>query len=144
MQQRAILRLDKPRVTKFCAALDILVARNLIRFWKKPSYSEAFFNPNDEEMRAFLELPVEMCAILLERDQGDSYQLDFLRSSPQAVEWILQLTPSMLDALFENFHAQAETSVTPPFLAVVRSRAHAAMASFCFGVMPPSAMFGRS
>jgi hypothetical protein len=34
--------------------------------------------------------------------------------------------------------------VIPPFLAVVRSRAHAAKASFCFGVMPPSAMFGRS
>ena len=35
-------------------------------------------------------------------------------------------------------------TVIPPFLAVVRSRAHAATASFCFGVMPPSAMFGRS
>lgn len=105
-----VLRLDTPRVTKFCAVLDTLVARNLIRFWKKPSYSEVFCNPNDEELRAFLELPVEMCAILLERDQGDSYQLDFLRTSPQAVEWILQLTPNMLDALFENFHAYAETS----------------------------------
>src|SRR5690606_35901148 len=34
--------------------------------------------------------------------------------------------------------------VIPPFLAVVRSRHQAAMASFCFGVMPPSAVFGRS
>src|SRR5690606_7798228 len=31
----------------------------------------------------------------------------------------------------------ASSEVIPPFLAVVRSRHQAAMASFCFGVMPP-------
>ena len=36
------------------------------------------------------------------------------------------------------------TTVIPPFLTVARSRGHAASANFCFGVMPPSAMFGRS
>ena len=36
-------------------------------------------------------------------------------------------------------------SVFPPFITGAISRAHqAAMATFCFGVMPPSAMFGRS
>jgi dolichol-phosphate mannosyltransferase len=34
--------------------------------------------------------------------------------------------------------------VIPPFLAGLRSRRYAAMASRCFGVMPPKAMFGRS
>ena len=35
--------------------------------------------------------------------------------------------------------------VIPPFITGAISRAHqAAMATFCFGVMPPSAMFGRS
>ena len=34
--------------------------------------------------------------------------------------------------------------VIPPFLRVVRSRTHAAIASFWARVMPPSAMFGRS
>lgn len=38
----------------------------------------------------------------------------------------------------------AFATVIPPFLTVVRSRHQAAMASFCFGVMPPSAVFGRS
>jgi hypothetical protein len=35
-------------------------------------------------------------------------------------------------------------TVIPPFLAGFRSRAQAAMASFCFGVIPPMPMFGRS
>ncbi len=34
--------------------------------------------------------------------------------------------------------------VIPPFLVRLRSRHHAAMASRCFGVIPPKAMFGRS
>jgi hypothetical protein len=34
--------------------------------------------------------------------------------------------------------------VIPPFLVGLRSRCHAAMASRCFGVIPPKAMFGRS
>lgn len=105
-----VLRLEKPGMTKFCAVLDALVARNSIRFSDRPRYSEVFCHPNDELIRSFLELPVEMCAILLERDQGDSYQLDFLRASPQAVEWILQLTPGMLDALFLDFHAYSANS----------------------------------
>jgi hypothetical protein len=34
--------------------------------------------------------------------------------------------------------------VIPPFLVGLRSRRYAAMASRCFGVIPPKAMFGRS
>ena len=34
--------------------------------------------------------------------------------------------------------------VIPPFLDHAKSRGQAAKASFCFGVMPPSAMLGRS
>ncbi len=34
--------------------------------------------------------------------------------------------------------------VIPPFLAPVRSRGQATRASFCLGVMPPIAIFGRS
>jgi hypothetical protein len=37
----------------------------------------------------------------------------------------------------------SEGSVIPPFLVGLRSRHHAAMASRCFGVIPPKAMFGR-
>jgi len=33
--------------------------------------------------------------------------------------------------------------VIPPILGGLRSRHHAAMASRCFGVIPPKAMFGR-
>ena len=34
--------------------------------------------------------------------------------------------------------------VIPPFLERAKSRGYAAKASFCFGVMPPSAMLGLS
>ncbi|MBM4229585.1 MAG: hypothetical protein FJ184_02405 [Gammaproteobacteria bacterium] len=37
----------------------------------------------------------------------------------------------------------AREVVIPPFLGGLRSRFHAAMASRCFGVIPPKAMFGR-
>ena len=35
-------------------------------------------------------------------------------------------------------------AVIPPFLTVFKSRGYAESASFCFGVIPPRAMFGRS
>lgn len=34
--------------------------------------------------------------------------------------------------------------VIPPFLAAAKSRGYAAMVSFCCGVIPPKAIFGRS
>lgn len=37
-----------------------------------------------------------------------------------------------------------EIRVIPPFLALARSRGQAARASFCLGVIPPRAIFGRS
>ena len=36
------------------------------------------------------------------------------------------------------------SAVIPPLLDRAKSRGQAAKASFCFGVMPPSAMLGRS
>ncbi|MCC5810387.1 MAG: hypothetical protein JJU06_08435 [Ectothiorhodospiraceae bacterium] len=40
--------------------------------------------------------------------------------------------------------AATTPGVIPPFLAAAKSRGYAAMVSFCCGVIPPSAMFGRS
>ena len=50
-------------------------------------------------------------------------------------------------AALENFIndvPQPTAAVIPPFLDRAKSRGQAAKASFCFGVMPPSAMLGRS
>ena len=44
----------------------------------------------------------------------------------------------------ERRGGKAFHTVIPPFLVGLRSRHHAAMASRCFGVIPPRAMFGRS
>ena len=38
----------------------------------------------------------------------------------------------------------SSAGVIPPFLALARSRGQAARASFCLGVIPPRAIFGRS
>lgn len=40
--------------------------------------------------------------------------------------------------------AFVKQAVIPPFLTLTRSRGHAARASFCFGVMPPKPILGRS
>jgi hypothetical protein len=47
---------------------------------------------------------------------------------------------------FVFFHVGNDTRqpVIPPFLMGLRSRRYAAMASRCFGVIPPKTMFGRS
>ena len=43
-----------------------------------------------------------------------------------------------------NETVAAGATVIPPFLTVFKSRGYAESASFCFGVIPPRAMFGRS
>lgn len=57
-------------------------------------------------------------------------------------------------AQFKSLFIKAETKkaaqiidptlVIPPFLKLTRSRPQATRANFCFGVMPPRAIFGRS
>jgi uncharacterized protein (DUF1697 family) len=48
-------------------------------------------------------------------------------------------------AILENPYPEAETDpVIPPFLSSLKSRGQACNASFCFGVMPPNPMCGRS
>ena len=46
--------------------------------------------------------------------------------------------------LAHHLALEIRAGVIPPFLVGLRSRHHAAMASRCFGVIPPKAMFGRS
>ena len=53
------------------------------------------------------------------------------------------LIPEEVCRLFGHFPSQA-WMVIPLFLERVKSSACAAMASFCFGVMASSAVFGRS
>ena len=58
------------------------------------------------------------------------------------VELRFIITDRELKATFQDIIGVAP--VIPPFLESAKSRGYAAKASFCFGVMPPSAMLGRS
>jgi hypothetical protein len=44
----------------------------------------------------------------------------------------------------QGFDGRGCSLVVPPFLKRRESRGYAAKANFCFGVMPPMAMLGRS
>jgi IS5 family transposase len=62
---------------------------------------------------------------------------------------VLRRQRTVLGRLMRDIERKLEghttrTPVIPPFLVGLRSRHHAAMASRCFGVIPPKAMFGRS
>ena len=50
---------------------------------------------------------------------------------------------SCVIAIYSTNTLCRRTLVIPPILGGLRSRHHAAMASRCFGVIPPKAMFGR-
>jgi RHS repeat-associated protein len=54
------------------------------------------------------------------------------------------INPTKADANGTNRSRILNCTVIPPFLKRPESRDYAAMANFCFGVMPPSAMLGRS
>jgi hypothetical protein len=67
-----------------------------------------------------------------------------LATAPPAAIPLPPAVSLFLSALTMLLGFSRSARVIPPFLRGCRSRTQAAMASFCAGVMPPSAMFGRS
>jgi hypothetical protein len=51
---------------------------------------------------------------------------------------------SLIETELTGLPRGIRTPVIPPFLKRPESRDYASKASFCFGVMPPMAMLGRS
>ncbi|BAL23485.1 hypothetical protein [Azoarcus sp. KH32C] len=101
--------LDAENSEFFCEALERVLERN--RFDKdKARHSDVTSGTDEKLLGDFLQLPTEICAILLERGFASSYQVDFLRTSPEVSQWISHLEPHMLDALFEIFHEYFEGS----------------------------------
>jgi hypothetical protein len=101
----AVSNLNPTRKAKFFTVLDLIATRNSNLPETKIGSSDLFnYAYADEFINKFLELPAEMCAILAEWNNANRYQVDFLRTSPDTVEWILRLKPKMLDALFQIFH----------------------------------------
>lgn len=60
------------------------------------------------------------------------------------VKTLLELAEGKKELFDDGDWIEAEHMVFPPFRAVLKSRSYAAMANFWIGVIPPSAMLGRS
>jgi len=51
---------------------------------------------------------------------------------------------SKASAAGQRIYQITQANCNPPIINRVRKQTYAALANFCFGVMPPNAMFGRS
>ena len=82
---------------------------------------------------------------LLNDDNGDNWRLN-VHQRVTGLTGVVNTAGSTVTKVYgDGYEAVfAFDVVIPPFLAKVRSRDHAALASFWYGVIPPSALFGRS
>ncbi len=65
-----------------------------------------------------------------------------LRSTQR--KWLSERNKCQNSKCVEKMYRKRMDGVFPPFRAVLKSRSYAAMANFWIGVIPPSAMLGRS
>ena len=71
-----------------------------------------------------------------------------LAVGPRTISAVLRVMGLSEERQFQKYHRVLNrvkwSTVIPPFLEHAKSRGYAASANFCFGVIPPSAMLGRS
>ena len=81
----------------------------------------------------------------IDSDERATFQSNIL-SCPSKEQWIsFQLVDENGNgAPYAGLCYKLMDRVIPPFLKLTRSRPQATRANFCFGVMPPRAIFGRS